>query len=71
MNFCSDNHTEICYSSYNCPICELLADLAQLRIDYEAIERDLSNTEDALAYYQAECCNYRSALSNVAPEYLL
>ena len=71
MNICNNNHTEICYDSYNCPMCELLADLAQLRIDYETIERELSNTEDALAYYQAECRNYRSALSNVAPEHLV
>lgn len=52
-------------------MCELLADLAQLRIDYETIKRELSNTEDALAYYQAECRNYRSALSEAAPEHLL
>ena len=71
MNICSDNHTEICYDSYNCPVCELLSDLAQLRTNYETIEQDLNDTEDTLAYYQAKYYDCRNILSNVAPEYLL
>ena len=71
MNICSDNHTEVCYDSYNCPMCELLSELAQLRTDYETIEQELNDTEDTLAYYQSKYHDYRSILSNVAPEHLL
>lgn len=71
MNICSNNHTEICYDSYDCPVCELLSDLAQLSTDYETIKQDLNYTEDALAYYQDKYYDCRNILSNVAPEHLL
>ena len=71
MNLCSDNHTEICYDSYNCPVCELLSELAQLRIDYETIEQELNDTENTLMYYHAKYYDCRSILSDIAPEHLL
>lgn len=71
MNICSDNHTEVCYDSYNCPVCELLSDLAQLRIDYETVEQELNDTQEVLADYQAKYYDCYNILSNVAPEHLL
>lgn len=71
MNICSDNHTEVCYDSHNCPICELLSDLAQLRIDYETVEQEINDTQEILADYQVKYYDCRNTLSNVALEHLL
>lgn len=71
MNICNDNHTEICYDSYNCPMCELLADLAQLRTEYEQLEQELNSLEEDLNECAKVCATYRSILADIAPEHLL
>ena len=71
MNICSNGHSEIAYTDWTCPLCDLQTDLAQLRSNCEAVEQELNNTEDALAYYQAKYDDYRNVLSNIAPEHLL
>ena len=57
MNICNNNHTEICYDSYNCPMCELLADLAQLRTEYETLEKELEGCEHDLNQHWNENLN--------------
>ena len=71
MNICNDNHTEICYDSYNCPMCNLLADLAQLRTEYETLERELEDCEHNLTQHWNENLKFRSILQSIAPEHLL
>ena len=71
MNICNDNHTEICYASYNCPMCELLVDLAQLRTEYETLEKEFEDCEHDLNQHWNENLKFRAVLQSIAPEHLL
>ena len=71
MNICSNGHSEIVYTGWTCPLCDLHTDLAQLRHEYEQLEEQLDTTETELSECHTKCLQYHSLISDIAPEYLL
>ena len=71
MNICSNGHSEIVYTGWTCPLCDLHTDLVQLRHDYEQLEGQFDIAEAALADLTSQCATYRSILADIAPKHLL
>lgn len=43
MNLCSDGHEEICYDSKSCPLCEKIAEMAELQKEINRLQEELDN----------------------------
>ena len=71
MNICSNGHSEIAYTDWTCPLCDLQADLAQLRTEYETLEKELEDCEHDLNQHWNENLKFRAVLQSIAPEHLL
>ena len=52
-------------------MCELLADLAQLRTEYETLEKELEDCEYDLNQHWSEKLKFRDILQSIAPEHLV
>ena len=52
-------------------MCELLADLAQLRTEYETLEKELEGCEHGLNQHWNENLKFRDILQSIAPECLV
>lgn len=52
-------------------MCELLADLAQLRAEYETLEKEFEDCEHDLNQHWSENLKFRNVLQSIAPEHLL
>ena len=71
MNICSNGHSEIVYTDWTCPLCDLQTDLTQLRTEYETLEKELEHCEYDLNQHWNENLKFRAVLQSIAPEHLL
>jgi hypothetical protein len=49
MQICSDNHEEVCYECRNCPMCELLDVINDLKEENDRYEKMLDSYEDRMS----------------------
>ena len=71
MNICNDGHSEIVYTDWTCPLCDLQNDFVQLRKEYEQLEEQLDTAETELSTYYGKSQHYHSILADIAPEHII
>lgn len=68
MQLCSSGHDEVCYEGRDCPACEKISELGDLRATLETVKDDLAEANSELASQERETEHQASCVAQLSAE---